>query len=213
MFITQSPNCPSWRENSWKPGDIRLFLEFILTSFPLHCALALLQLPPILLLVLDLGCAAPHGAHPSNPHLPELFKNRNSPDPEISRLPNSLKWISWNGAAPGPFQTPPEVTSHLQRNSHCFHHMKHSLGIINPQIQTFFSQGKKLDLFFLLFPSLGWRQSSCGLMFSGRKSRSRARLESHIPTGNAAASRKPNFPTGNLEGKFRITRKIHCREI
>lgn len=72
---------------------------------------------------LDLGCAAPRGSHPSSSHLPELWINRNSPDPEFARLPNSLKRISGNGhihaqAAPRTLQSPPEATPHFQRHSH-----------------------------------------------------------------------------------------------
>lgn len=51
IFIIQSPNYPSWSENSHEPGGIQREYQFIfgiLTSFPLHFSLALLQLPPIL---------------------------------------------------------------------------------------------------------------------------------------------------------------------
>lgn len=89
-FITQSPNDPSWSENSCKPAGIpgngSRFLEFSRFSCALCPGFA-----PILPLLLDLGCAAPHGAHPSNSHLPELLTNRNSPDAECpgSQIPYS----------------------------------------------------------------------------------------------------------------------------
>lgn len=124
------------------PGEISIYLwnsHILSFAFCPGFAAAASTLP----LALDLGCAAPPVSHPSNPHLPELLKNRNSSDPESPRLPNSPKRISGHGhphalAAPRTFQTPPEAAPPFQRHSHSFHHMKYSLGIINPQIKTFF---------------------------------------------------------------------------